>query len=66
MINRLPKSFWLPTANGTKSPPSCSSQALNAPERWAQAAARCIGDYPVAALGAAFVAGLLMGRMVKR
>jgi hypothetical protein len=66
MINRLPKSFWLPAANGASVHESPSYKAVEWPQRVAQSAARCICDYPVATLGAAFVAGLIVGRVVKR
>jgi hypothetical protein len=66
MINRLPKSFWLPAANGVSVHESPLEKTDELPHRMVHAAARCIGNYPVAALGAAFVAGMLVGRVVKK
>jgi hypothetical protein len=66
MINRLPKSFWLPAANGAGAHESPLEKAEEVPKRVIAAAARCIGTYPVAALGAAFMAGLVVGRVVKQ
>jgi ElaB/YqjD/DUF883 family membrane-anchored ribosome-binding protein len=62
MINRLPSQYQAPHANGKR--PSDA-----APDKKTQAlakVARCIGDYPAAALGVAFTAGLILGRLVKR
>ena len=65
MINRLPKEFRLPTANGVKHIAGADAAASVA-HRAVASAARCISNYPVAALGIAFLAGLVAGRVVKR
>ena len=62
MINRLPSQYQAPHANGKRprrTAPDGKSQLL------AKAAA-CIGSYPVAAIGVALAAGLILGRLVKR
>lgn len=67
MINRLPKEFRLPAPNGVN---GGSRKVLHDDEGYGErlvgSAARCIGRYPVAALSAAFVVGLIFGRVVKR
>ncbi len=65
MINRLPKEFRLPAANGRKHALGDDADAGFA-QRAAASAARCIGNYPVAALCSAFLVGLIAGRVVKR
>jgi hypothetical protein len=65
MINRLPKEFRLPAGNGRK--PALGDGAEDGfAHRAVASAARCIGNYPVAALSAAFLVGLIAGRVVKR
>lgn len=66
MINRLPKEFQAPPVNGVKSAPPTEGKASRLSKRVMGQATRCIGDYPIAALSAAFLAGLVIGRMVKR
>jgi len=66
MINRLPKEFRLPAPNGAKNGASQLPAEDGFAHRIARSAARCIGQYPVAALSAAFVVGLVAGRIVKR
>jgi hypothetical protein len=66
MINRLPKAFRLPTANGSVVEQPHQSSGADIPHRIMHQAARCIGSYPVATLGAAFLAGIVLGRVVKR
>jgi hypothetical protein len=67
MINRLPKEFRLPAPNGVN---GGGRKTVHIDESYAEriagSAARCIGRYPVAALSAAFVVGLIFGRVVKR
>lgn len=44
-------------------------QSLTAPHSWAEAArliSRWVGDKPALALGAAFIAGVTLGWMIKR
>jgi hypothetical protein len=62
MINRLPSYYQAPHANG-KHP---QRAALNGKSPFLAKAAACIGAYPAAALGVAFTAGLIIGRLVKR
>ncbi|HYO24457.1 MAG TPA: hypothetical protein VEQ85_05860 [Lacipirellulaceae bacterium] len=62
MINRRPSEFRLPTANGT----GHRQAAGELPQRVMTRAAHCVAQYPVAVLGAAFVIGLVVGRVVKR
>jgi hypothetical protein len=64
MINRLPKTD-VGHPNGRMHKPSAVPPA-SMPQRVVQSAARCIGEHPVAALGLAFLTGLLLGRVVKR
>jgi hypothetical protein len=67
MINRLPKSFWLPTANGGHDrQPNGHAATPNWSQRISDGAERCIGDHPIASLGLAFLAGLLVGGVLKR
>lgn len=67
MINRLPKSFWLPTSNGGHDRPTNGRAATPTwSHRISDRAQRCIGDHPVASLGVAFLAGLLVGGVFKR
>jgi ElaB/YqjD/DUF883 family membrane-anchored ribosome-binding protein len=63
MINRLPKQFQMPTANGAHARATGDAAGKS---RLVEKAARCIGDHPLAALGSAFVVGLLLARLVKR
>jgi hypothetical protein len=62
MINRLPSPYQAPHANGKHPRQGVPDKKLQALEKFA----RCIGEYPVAALGVAFAAGLIVGRLVKR
>jgi hypothetical protein len=64
MINRLPKTL-AGHPNGKLHKPSVAGSAAMA-QRITQSAARCIGEHPVAALGLALLAGLVLGRVVKR
>lgn len=66
MMNRLPKTFRLPTANGSAVQQAHPTIAADIPHRIMDQAARCIGRYPVASLGAAFVVGIVLGRVIKR
>jgi ElaB/YqjD/DUF883 family membrane-anchored ribosome-binding protein len=63
MINRLPKQFQVSSTNGVR---TAESVTEDRPRTIMERAGRCIGHYPVAALGAAFVVGLVLGRIVKR
>jgi hypothetical protein len=62
MINRLPNPYQATHPNGKHPRPAAPDKK----SQLAAKAARCIGSYPAAALGMAFVAGLIIGRMVKR
>jgi hypothetical protein len=67
MINRLPLEFRSP-GNGRKStarPPDAAASPGIA-SAVCRRSSQYIVDYPVAALGAAFVTGLLLARLVKR
>ena len=64
MINRLPKEFQVSTTNGKHRAPAAAAVELK--DRMLTSAARCIFNYPVASLGVAFVAGMIIGRLVKR
>ena len=66
MINRLPKEFQVPLVNGAQDVRAAAAAATKLPRRFLSQAARCVGDHPVAALGAAFVVGMVIGRLVKR
>jgi hypothetical protein len=65
MINRLPKEFPLPALNG-KHRSAVAAAAADLRRRTSAGAARYIADHPVAVLSAAFIAGLVLGRVVKR
>ena len=70
MINRLHNHRHQPaTPNGTRMPEE-AVEALDAvhsaSERFVERAARTLTSHPVAALGAAFAVGLLLGKWVKR
>jgi hypothetical protein len=67
MINRLPLEFRLP-GNGRKSSEEYSEPASDGSlvSSVSRRSARYIADYPVVALGAAFVTGLILARLVKR
>jgi hypothetical protein len=65
MINRLPKEFQVPPANGKRRSGAVAA-AANLKQKLVTNAAHCIGSYPLAALGAAFLTGLIVGRLVKR
>jgi hypothetical protein len=65
MINRLPKSYLMPAPNGEKA----HARAAHTNSFWQRSiegAAKCIGDYPLAAIGTAFLVGLVVGRVIKR
>jgi hypothetical protein len=62
MINRLPSQFQAPHANGKRQPPV----APDGKSHFLAKAARTIGNFPAAALGIAFSAGLIIGRWIKR
>jgi hypothetical protein len=66
MINRLPNAFGTPMVNGSAVQQPQTGIVADIPQRIIQEAARCIGKYPVASLGAAFLAGMVLGRVVKR
>jgi hypothetical protein len=66
MINRLPKEFRLPAPNGAKNGSNHLQAAAGLPRRLAATAERCIAQHPIVVLGAAFVVGLIAGRIVKR
>jgi ElaB/YqjD/DUF883 family membrane-anchored ribosome-binding protein len=51
------------STNGVR---TAESVTEDRPRTIMERAGRCIGHYPVAALGAAFVVGLVLGRIVKR
>ena len=66
MINRLPKEFRLSATNGSTK----HDRAVDSTPQWLRSAVaasgRCIARRPMAALGAAFVTGMVVGRWVKR
>jgi hypothetical protein len=64
MINRLPKEFQVSATNGKHRAPAAA--AVEFKNRMLTSAARCITNYPVASLGVALVAGMFVGRLVKR
>jgi hypothetical protein len=67
MINRLPKSFWLPTANGGHDrQTSGHAETAGWSHRLNDRAERCVGEHPIVSLGLAFLAGLLVGGVLKR
>lgn len=63
MINRLPEKFRLPATNGTN---HGSGAVTELPKKLASRTAHCIASYPIAALSVALLAGLVVGRLVKR
>jgi ElaB/YqjD/DUF883 family membrane-anchored ribosome-binding protein len=63
MINRLPKQFQMPQANGKHAHTATDAGAKS---RILAKAAQCIGNHPLASLGSAFVVGLVLARLVKR
>jgi hypothetical protein len=66
MINRLPKEFQVPRVNGARNVRAAAATVSKMPRHFLGQAARCVGEHPIAALGAALVAGMIIGRWVKR
>jgi hypothetical protein len=66
MINRLPKEFRLPAPNGANNGSNHLPAEAGLPRRVAASAERCIAQHPIVVLSAAFVMGLIAGRIVKR
>ena len=68
MINRLPNEYRVTAANGRSR--TAHADEPTAPPGWAQravlASGRCIAHYPAAALAAAILTGLIVGRLVKK
>ena len=69
MINRLPNGYArkiaLPSP-GSSRPATFAGETLRWRTRIAGAAATSIGSYPLASLGLALAAGILLGKLVKR
>jgi hypothetical protein len=63
MINRLPKRFQVSSSNGARIAEPFGEER---PRNLVDKAGRCIGRHSVVVLGAAFVIGLVLGRIVKR
>ena len=71
MLNRLPKDFAVTTPDGLRPVGSSAVEAQPGSkpgmrERLVDAAANTVGTHPVVSLGAAFVVGVLLGKLVKR
>ena len=70
MLNRLPKEYAVADPDGLRPAGSPPLERLGSKspmrERLVDAAANSIGTHPVASLGAAFVVGIILGKLVKR
>jgi hypothetical protein len=71
MRNRLPKEYALSDPDGLRPAGSPRLQDRLGPkasmrERFVDAAADSVGSHPVIILGAAFVLGIILGKLVKR
>jgi hypothetical protein len=70
MHNRLPKEYAVTDPDGLRPAGSPRLESLGPKpgmrDRLVGAAANSIGAHPVASLGAAFVVGILLGKLVKR
>ncbi|HEX6961470.1 MAG TPA: hypothetical protein VF175_06355 [Lacipirellula sp.] len=71
MQNRLPKEFTAADPAGLRPAGAPYPAEFAGPkpplrDRIVDAAANSVGSHPVASLGAAFVVGILLGKLVKR
>jgi hypothetical protein len=69
MLNRLPKEYSAPDGLRPAGSPPLGTQPASQPgvrDRIVGAAANTVGTHPVVSLGAAFVVGLILGKLVKR